>query len=78
MPTQQEKYERFRALHEGDKALVVPNLWHVCFARLLTSFGFEALATTSAGFAYSKGKRDSYAGLSRDEIFKNAADRRSN
>jgi 2-methylisocitrate lyase-like PEP mutase family enzyme len=52
----------------------MPNPWDAGSARLLTSLGFEALATTIAGFAYSKGRRDSYAGLSRDEILKNAAE----
>ena len=74
MPTQQEKYDHFRALHQGGEAFVIPNPWDAGSARLLASLGFEALATTSAGFAYSKGKRDSYAGLGRDEILGNAAE----
>ncbi len=74
MPDQQAKYERFKALHEGDQAFVMPNPWDAGSARLLSSLGFEALATTSAGFAFSKGRRDSYAGLGRDEILGNAAE----
>lgn len=68
------KYERLKALHEGDKAFVIPNPWDAGSARLLASLGFEALATTSAGYAFSKGKRDSFAGLSRSEILVNAAE----
>jgi 2-methylisocitrate lyase-like PEP mutase family enzyme len=48
----------FRALHEREGAFVIPNPWDVASARLLAGLGFEALATTSAGFAASLGKRD--------------------
>jgi 2-methylisocitrate lyase-like PEP mutase family enzyme len=71
---QREKFERFRRLHEQDRAFVVPNPWDAGSAKLLASLGFEALATTSAGYAFSKGKRDSFAGLSREEIIENAAE----
>ncbi|MCA1440418.1 isocitrate lyase/phosphoenolpyruvate mutase family protein [Ensifer sp. IC4062] len=74
MSDQQAKYNRLKALHEGDQAFVIPNPWDAGSARLLTSLGFEALATTSAGYAFSKGKRDSFAGLSRSEILENAAE----
>lgn len=47
--------EAFRALHERDGAFVIPNPWDVGTARLLASMGFEALATTSAGLAFSLG-----------------------
>jgi len=47
---------RFRALHEREKLFVMPNPWDAGSARLLESAGFEALATTSAGFAWSTGK----------------------
>nr|WP_298863219.1 isocitrate lyase/phosphoenolpyruvate mutase family protein [uncultured Sulfitobacter sp.] len=73
MPTQQEKFARFKALHEQDGAFVMPNPWDAGSARILTAAGFHALATTSAGYAFSVGKRDSFAGLSRDEILSNAA-----
>ena len=46
----------FRALHHRDGAFVIPNPWDAGSARLLASLGFEALATTSAGFAFSLGK----------------------
>lgn len=69
---QQEKFERFRALHWGKGALVMPNPWDAGTARILTQMGFQALATTSAGYAFSVGKRDSHAGLMRAEILENA------
>jgi 2-methylisocitrate lyase-like PEP mutase family enzyme len=74
MSSQREKYERLKTLHAQDKAFVIPNAWDAGSARLLESLGFEAVATTSAGYAYSKGKRDSIAGLSREELLVNAAE----
>ena len=68
-----DKFERFKALHLRDRAFVMPNPWDAGSARLLSSLGFEALATTSAGYAFSVGKRDSFAGLGRGEILENAA-----
>src|SRR5215467_6453824 len=66
MPTQAEKGARFRALHEQDAAFIIPNPWDVGTARLLARLGFEALATTSAGYAFSTGRRDNNVG--RDEM----------
>jgi 2-methylisocitrate lyase-like PEP mutase family enzyme len=65
MVTQQEKAERFKALHEREGAFVIPNPWDLGSARLLAGSGFEALATTSAGFAHSLGRLDGQ--VSRDE-----------
>jgi 2-methylisocitrate lyase-like PEP mutase family enzyme len=62
MRTQADKGEAFRALHERDGAFIIPNPWDVGTARLLARFGFEALATTSAGYAFSVGKRDNTIG----------------
>jgi 2-methylisocitrate lyase-like PEP mutase family enzyme len=70
----QARFDRFKALHEGNEAFVIPNPWDAGSARLLASLGFEALATTSAGYAFSKGKRDSFAGLSRSGVLENAAE----
>ena len=50
-----ERAARFRALHERDRLFIIPNPWDVGSARLLAALGFEALATTSAGFAFSLG-----------------------
>jgi 2-methylisocitrate lyase-like PEP mutase family enzyme len=58
MTTQAEKGRAFRALHERDSAFIIPNPWDVGTARLLAQLGFEALATTSAGYAFSAGQRD--------------------
>src|SRR5258708_16601144 len=58
MPTQAEKGRTFRALHERDGAFIIPNPWDIGTARLLAHLGFEALATTSAGYAFSVGQRD--------------------
>jgi 2-methylisocitrate lyase-like PEP mutase family enzyme len=54
-PGQTEKAQTFTALHERDAAFVIPNPWDVGTARILANMGFEALATTSAGFAFSAG-----------------------
>ncbi len=70
---QKRKYDAFRSLHYRNEAFVIPNPWDAGSARLLVSLGFEALATTSAGYAFSVGKRDSFAGLSREELIANAA-----
>jgi 2-methylisocitrate lyase-like PEP mutase family enzyme len=56
----------FRELHEREQLFVMPNPWDVGSARLLASLGFEALATTSAGFAWSLGKADQT--VTRDEL----------
>ncbi len=62
MKTQAEKGAIFRALHERAGAFVIPNPWDVGSARMLEILGFEALATTSAGFAFSVGKTDNTIG----------------
>ncbi|HEY8726157.1 MAG TPA: isocitrate lyase/phosphoenolpyruvate mutase family protein [Gaiellaceae bacterium] len=61
-----ERRARFRALHERPRLFVMPNPWDIGSARLLAAAGFEALATTSAGFAWSVGKLDQT--VSRDEL----------
>ena len=66
MQTQRDKAEVFRGMHERDGAFIVPNPWDVGTARILAQLGFEALATTSAGFAFSIGKRDNTVG--RDKV----------
>src|SRR5580700_5638939 len=69
--TQAEKGRRFRALHQRNEAFIIPNPWDTGTARLLAHLGFEALATTSAGYAFSVGKRDGTIG--RDETLKHVA-----
>jgi 2-methylisocitrate lyase-like PEP mutase family enzyme len=56
--SQSEKAKKFRALHAGPKAFIIPNPWDAGSARILAALGFQALATTSAGFAFSLGRRD--------------------
>src|SRR5712691_4701075 len=63
--TQTEKGRAFRALHERDRAFIIPNPWDVGTARLLAQLGFEALATTSAGYAFSLGLKDRNVGRDR-------------
>ena len=58
MTTQTEKGQAFRALHQRDHAFIIPNPWDIGTARLLAHLGFEALASTSGGYASSKGLRD--------------------
>jgi 2-methylisocitrate lyase-like PEP mutase family enzyme len=72
MASQAEKGKAFRALHQRDEAFIIPNPWDVGTARLLQSLGFEALATTSAGFAFSIGKPD--GAVDRETMLAHAAD----
>jgi 2-methylisocitrate lyase-like PEP mutase family enzyme len=65
MKTQAEKAEAFRALHARPQAFIIPNPWDVGTARMLAKLGFEALATTSAGFAFSAGLLDNQVGRDR-------------
>lgn len=70
--SQAEKGERFRALHARPGAFVIPNPWDAGTARILTQLGFEALTTTSAGLAFSLGKRDGTGAVTRAETLANA------
>ena len=72
MPTQTEKGQVFRALHDRDRAFIIPNPWDAGTARLLERLAFEALATTSAGYAFSLGKSD--GSVDRDTMLAHAAD----
>src|SRR4051812_22285798 len=69
-PGQDEKAERFRALHEGE-AFIIPNPWDAGAARVLEALGFRALATTSSGFAFTLGRPDGAATL--DEVIAHTA-----
>jgi 2-methylisocitrate lyase-like PEP mutase family enzyme len=66
MTTQPERATRFKALHEREGAFVIPNPWDAGSARLLAALGFEALATTSSGFANSLGRLDGQ--VTREEV----------
>jgi len=67
-----DKAQRFQALHHRPGCFVIPNPWDAGSARLLAAQGFECLATTSAGLAFSLGRRDAEGALSRSEILENA------
>jgi 2-methylisocitrate lyase-like PEP mutase family enzyme len=62
MLTQAEKGRAFRALHWRQAAFLIPNPWDAGTARLLAHLGFEALATTSMGYAFSVGRPDNTIG----------------
>src|SRR5450631_3144700 len=72
MPTQAEKAIAFQALHQRKEPFVIGNPWDAGTARILTSLGFAALSTTSAGLAFTLGKRDGTASVSRDQALANA------
>src|SRR5215471_5887272 len=71
MRNSHEKAAAFQALHARPGAFIIPNPWDVGTARLLAQLGFEALATTSAGYAFSAGRRDNQ--IPRDEMLAHAA-----
>src|SRR3978361_2310605 len=61
----------FLALHSGPSPLLIPNPWDAGSAKLLASLGFQALATTSSGFAATLGRLD--GSVSREEALAHAA-----
>lgn len=58
MSSQAEKANRFRELHQQKEAFVIPNPWDPGSAKILAHLGFQALASTSAGYAFSIGQPD--------------------
>ena len=62
MDTRSLKAAAFRALHDGPGAFILPNPWDVGTAKMLANVGFKALATTSAGHAFSLGRADNTLG----------------
>ncbi|UVK84249.1 isocitrate lyase/phosphoenolpyruvate mutase family protein [Pseudomonas sichuanensis] len=72
MDVQTLRAEAFKALHERDGTFVIPNPWDAGSARMLAALGFEALATTSAGLAFSLGRPDAEGALSLEETLGNA------
>ncbi|GBE44333.1 2,3-dimethylmalate lyase [bacterium BMS3Bbin10] len=67
-----ERAARFRALHEREGAFITPNPWDRGSARVLAGLGFEALATTSSGFAFTLGRSD--GAVSREETMAHIRD----
>lgn len=64
--------ELFHALHQRGRIFVLPNPWNIGTAKILAALGFEALATTSAGYAFSRGRADWVGEISRDEALAHA------
>jgi len=71
MRTQAERARAFRALHERAGLFIMPNPWDAGTAKLFASLGFEALATTSLGFASSLGRVDGTRAIGREELIAN-------
>ena len=71
MRTQTERATAFREAHQRDSAFIIPSPWDIGTARVLAHLGFEALATTSSGYAFSVGRGDNTIG--RDEMLTHAA-----
>ena len=69
---QKSKAIAFRAMHRGPKILLLPNAWDVASARIFEDAGFGAIATTSAGVAFTLGYPDGQK-ISRTEMFARVA-----
>jgi 2-methylisocitrate lyase-like PEP mutase family enzyme len=72
IPSQTARAEAFKLLHEHPGIFVIPNPWDAGSARMLAHLGFKALATTSAGLAFSLGKPDGTGAVTREEALANA------
>ena len=70
--TQSEKADLFHKLHLQDELFVMPNAWDVGAARILSGLGFKAIATTSSGMAYARGKADGT--VCREEVLRYCRD----
>src|SRR5579872_2437207 len=70
--SQQSRANVFKSLHERPGPFVIPNPWDAGSARILACLGFEALATTSGGLAFSLGKPDGGRAVTREEALENA------
>jgi 2-methylisocitrate lyase-like PEP mutase family enzyme len=69
---QKRKANDFRQMHRGPKALLLPNVWDVASARIIEEAGFPAIATSSAGVAFSLGYPDGQK-ISREEMLARVA-----
>jgi 2-methylisocitrate lyase-like PEP mutase family enzyme len=72
MTSQAEKARLFESLHQQDRAFIIPNPWDVGSAKLLAHLSFKALASTSAGYAFSSGVADCAVG--RDDMLRHLTD----
>jgi len=73
MDSRSARAEAFRVLHDRPGIFAIPNPWDAGSARILATLGFEALATTSAGLAFSAGRPDGEGAIGREETLANAA-----
>ena len=71
MNTQIERAEQFRLLHARQRIFVIPNPWDAGSAKMLATLGFESLASTSAGFAFSIGRPDAEGAVDRNHTLAN-------
>ena len=71
MNTQADRARQFLSLHRAGEPLLLPNPWDLGSAKLLASLGFEALATTSSGFAATLGRND--GSVNREEALVHSA-----
>ena len=72
MESQAARADAFKSLHAGPGIFAIPNPWDAGSAKMLAALGFEALATTSAGFAFSVGRPDAEGAIGRAETLANA------
>ncbi len=72
MLTQSEKAAIFQRLHERPEPFVIGNPWDAGSARILTALGYQALSTTSAGLAFTLGRRDGTGAVTRADALSNA------
>ena len=72
MDAQSARAEAFKSLHDRSGIFAIPNPWDAGSATILAKLGFEALATTSAGFAFSVGRPDAEGAIGREETLANA------
>src|SRR5438270_12725850 len=70
--SQSARAEAFRTLHDRSGTFAIPNPWDAGSATILAKLGFEALATTSAGFAFSVARPDAEGAIGREETLANA------
>src|SRR5207237_10783569 len=70
--SQTRRGEAFQSLHARPGIFAIPNPWDAGSAKILTALGFEALATTSAGLAFSIGRPDAEGAIDRAETLANA------
>ncbi|MBN9673057.1 isocitrate lyase/PEP mutase family protein [Roseibium aggregatum] len=74
MPTAASRRAAFKALHEKGKAFLMPNPFDIGTARILDGLRFDAIATSSAGYAWTQGVKDAEGLISRDAALAHAAD----